>query len=238
MILHWDELSKTSTSFRSPCGVWEGVIHKLLIGSKQKVLGLCLMQTIWAHYGYVHLKRRTGDAWLKRNVMSTVARNRVGCLVSRSHCCCLTVWLLCFHIAFICKEHFQKPTRDALGWTVEKRSVKECGQLQRRSWRGGKKRREHRAFITLSWNISKGSHRGNRKKEKSKKTAKEDRFDTREDLCFILHLTGMRIFPFSWQRALAPHRYPTDIYRDQIKMKWPSKVVFDGVQVAEVLFLL
>lgn len=140
MILHWDELSKTSTSFRSPCGVWEGVIHKLLIGSKQKVLGLCLMQTIWAHYGYVHLKRRTGDAWLKRNVMSTVARNRVGCLVSRSHCCCLTVWLRCFHIAFICKEHFQKPTRDALGWTREKRSVKECGQLQRRSWRGGKKR--------------------------------------------------------------------------------------------------
>lgn len=25
-------------SFRGPCGIWEGVIHKLLIGSKQRVL--------------------------------------------------------------------------------------------------------------------------------------------------------------------------------------------------------
>lgn len=148
MIPHWVKCADRSEVHVEYGKVW--FINYSLAANREY---LCLMQPIRAHYGYVHLKRRTGDAWLQRNTMSTVARKRVGCLVRRLRCCCLTVWLRGFYTAFICEEHFQKPTRDASGWTREKRCVKECGQFQCWSWSGGKK--SYRAFITLAWNLFK-----------------------------------------------------------------------------------
>jgi len=80
------------------------------------------------------------------------------------------------------------------------------------------KREENRAIGLLSRVLNryiKVLILGKRKQESERNRAKEDRqpmFDLRERI--HLFLTGMRIFPFFWQRAFAPHRsHHTDIRR-------------------------
>jgi len=99
----------------------------------------------------------------------------------------------------------------------EERIVKECSLYQCRSWSRREKRTD-RAIGLLSRVLNryiKVLILGKRKQESERNRAKEDRqpmFDLRERI--HLFLTGMRIFPFFWQRAFAPHRsHHTDIRR-------------------------